>query len=375
MTTSFPALNGMAGAAYTLRAPARRDIEIVHGNWTIFLRSGAPLVTAVSNTSIPHDEILSASWRAVQEGLDIHAALFREPFGISKGDHESLLWRSESDGYHVTIADIIDSRWSMDATVTVGESASIPASTSARTVVQHHPALGYYRLSQLSDDLFDAFRNAYLALECVVSDVSKKGSSEKEADWLKRVLSNELLSAMPGGIDIDTFVTDIYFDARLPLFHAKIGNGFHLPYDEERAELRKAFDILSTVLVSLLKERISKDIPGGWGRMSQSVIDGAACASFAMDQVIFQGGGKSVACPVIFHLERGHRRFGNIWAHAEITVPELDELTGLAFAQGEVEFVSLSLLESIPLAGVAKIRIELNFLYLNNRAPKFLHKS
>jgi hypothetical protein len=52
-----------------------------------------------------------------------------------------------------------------------------------------HPSFRYFRLSQASDDLFDAYRNAYLALEAVLSDITPQklrpnGRRESERDWL-----------------------------------------------------------------------------------------------------------------------------------------------------------------------------------------------
>jgi hypothetical protein len=53
-------------------------------------------------------------------------------------------------------------------------------------------------------------RNAYLTLECLVSDKSAKKKFESESAWLKRVLGGPLAPAIPSGMNINATVDDIY---------------------------------------------------------------------------------------------------------------------------------------------------------------------
>ena len=58
-----------------------------------------------------------------------------------------------------------------------------------------HESFRYLRLSQATDDLFDAYRNAYLALESILSTITPQKSKgpgkagESEGQWLKRALT------------------------------------------------------------------------------------------------------------------------------------------------------------------------------------------
>jgi hypothetical protein len=47
----------------------------------------------------------------------------------------------------------------------------------------YHPALRFYRLSQVTDDLYDSYRNMYLAFEMLISSRFQKGN-EQELKWL-----------------------------------------------------------------------------------------------------------------------------------------------------------------------------------------------
>ena len=52
-----------------------------------------------------------------------------------------------------------------------------------------HPALRYWRLGQLTDDLFDAYRNVYLALESLLSTLRPQLPAERDVDWLRQALT------------------------------------------------------------------------------------------------------------------------------------------------------------------------------------------
>lgn len=86
----------------------------------------------------------------------------------------------------------------------------------------------YYRLSQSSTDLFEAYRNLFLALEALLNTICPKKHREGEAVWLKRSLSqaNSKTSLAPcapnGSADpIEYILNSQYINVRCKLQHAK----------------------------------------------------------------------------------------------------------------------------------------------------------
>jgi hypothetical protein len=112
-----------------------------------------------------------------------------------------------------------------------------------RVTPQHHIGFRFYRLSQVSDDLYDAFRNMYLAFELLLSAKYPKGV-EHEIDWLRASLvastvDLNLVSLAPAGADPVTHIIDkVYLNARLPLFHAKDGRTYFAPVTSNRDRRR-----------------------------------------------------------------------------------------------------------------------------------------
>lgn len=370
MSLPLPPVCGSAGAAFQLRKPAPESLLMEHAEGDVFTREGAPYITVVLRNPVRESDLRDTTWRVVQEALDVRAATHRQALSTFRGDHEYLLWIQSPAGYSLVIVDVADFRWSMNATATV---TADPNSPPPPPPVPYHPALRFYRLSQLSDDLYDSFRNAYLALECLVSDASVRGR-EYEPDWLIRVLSGPLAHAIPGGLDIHKTVENVYKFGRLPLFHAKTGKLFYLPHSDARADVQSTLGTLHILLASIMHFRVSSRIPGGWGRMSQGAVDSMARVGFRVDELIYCLGSQQEATRAPLEIVESPRRFGNIWARVVTRPPvSLAAIDSISLRVDGTDSLAVSSAEAFPLQGVSSVRLELNQLESNVSAPNPLH--
>lgn len=243
-------------------------------------------------------------------------------------------------------------------------------------LIQHHPALRYYRLSQLSDDLFDAFRNAYLALEYLASEESPKGPNESEPKWLLRVLGGPLASILPGGIDVPVFVESAYKFGRLPLFHAKSYSTFYLPHGPERLTIQNTFETLQSILASIQHHRLNPRIAFGWGQMSEALNDAMARSTYLANEVVFSDGLQSNQVSATFEIVDNPRYFGSIWGRTELLhPPPFSALERIGLLKDDSDWISMALPAKIPLADVWRVRIELRLAQGNVKAPTRLHIS
>ena len=119
----------------------------------------------------------------------------------------------------------------------------------------------YYRLSQTTEDLYDAYRNLFLALESILSTIepvqlrSNGKSYEPESVWLRRALTKakglvDIVRFVPSSVTdpIDHLFKDLYESKRTALFHAKKNRNVFLPQDLAH---RDAVTASLTVLVNL----------------------------------------------------------------------------------------------------------------------------
>ena len=58
---------------------------------------------------------------------------------------------------------------------------------------QHHAAYRYLRYSEAASNVFDAYRNMFLALESALDHIASKQQGEGETDWLGRGLATNTI--------------------------------------------------------------------------------------------------------------------------------------------------------------------------------------
>lgn len=376
MHHQLPTLSGTGGAAFLLRSPTTVSATIEHPQGLVLLIAGAPCLTVQLHTVIAPEGLRDECWRVAQEALDLRAATHRQAYSTKDGDREFITWQSGTCGYTLTIADTIQARWDAQMELTVLSPLGVPLHPAPLPPVQHHPALRYYRLSQLADDLFDAFRNAYLALEYLVSEVSPKNPGESEPNWLSRVLGEQLAPILPGGIDIPSFVESVYKFGRLPLFHAKSYSTIYLPHGPERSNVQNAFETTQAILAAIQHHRLNPRIASGWGRMSSLTSDAMARTAYVANQAVFGYGLQRLQVNADFEIVDNPRYFGSIWGRTQlIDPPPFPALERIDLLNGGLDWISMDLPACVPLAGVWRIRVELRQVQGNAKAPSRLHTS
>jgi hypothetical protein len=117
------------------------------------------------------------------------------------------------------------------------------------------------RLSQVSDDLFDSFRNLYLAFELLLAHIAPK-TEKGEGAWLCRALAEadrlvplaQTYGSKAGKV-VEDIYKEIYQGVRCRVFHAKSNNYLTSQRASDRAIVASAYDKLSR-MVFLLAEKV-----------------------------------------------------------------------------------------------------------------------
>jgi hypothetical protein len=273
-------LNGesASGAAFKLASAAPEDarlrfdqseIEMVKGQRDVVLHfCGLPSAL----------ETYQDGQRLVQQGLDLLSVLGRADCVIVDAEDEHTLWWSEPKGLVVrlvTTATFEIGIGRITLKVTDAEGNVVPPTV---IVPRYHIGFRFYRLAQVTDDLYDAYRNMYLAFEALLSSRFSRNKSEREIDWLKRAMAAAAadikiadLVAAEASEPVDGLLGRIYYDARLPLFHAKEGSTFYAPQDsaENRVIVAGALGVLTHVVLRMAKawfemRRIGGLVFPGW---------------------------------------------------------------------------------------------------------------
>jgi hypothetical protein len=135
--------------------------------------------------------------------------------------------------------------------------------TQSQPPISWHASHAYFRRSQTTDDLHEAYRNLFLALEALLSDVYPWQPGMGEGRWLKHALKHVIegygldLSRYLVGSGSDCyqlFLEEQYNAQRCALFHAKASASPSIPSDEsKRLELAAATDRIGKLYTELAR--------------------------------------------------------------------------------------------------------------------------
>lgn len=374
MQNEFPVLSGGSGAAFLLDAPAKVSLTLRFPEGLVTIRQDAAFATVALVSHLNQEDAKSDAWRVLQEALDVLAAQKQATLQTAEGDCTYLVWVKDGAGYELVFVDTADASWAMSISIST-EGGPTAAPAPPQLPPPRHPALRFYRLANVSTDLFDAFRNAYLALECLASDATPKGASESELHWLKRALDGPLLAGLPPGVIEPGAVDDIYRHGRLPTFHAKMGDTFYAPHDRERQSMQARFDTLMLLVNCLLQHRFGHTFVSRDASMSQSLYDSMALASFAYDEIVFQDGELQASLPAVVQTISSPRRFNQLWCRTTVVRPaSLHWIDAIETRKAGADWTSSVLDERVPLEGVNKITVEFNLLQYNSRSKRPAHR-
>jgi len=232
--------NFPSGIAFPLKCESEINYiwESQDSGWQVELKQGHIHAVARSRDPQAYDNLVTSGLEQIQRCQDIIAV---KKLGILVLDHPEInhIALFQRDG------ETILTHFSV-ATLGIATSVSVEVRNKDGNIKPSDPvpepiwtwAFRYYRLSQASQDIFEAYRNLFLSLEALLNNIRPKLRSEHEKRWLKNALSEvatkvQLANHTPPTIadPIDYFMKTQYTDIRCRLFHAKYPDAL-LPHAE-----------------------------------------------------------------------------------------------------------------------------------------------
>lgn len=201
--------------------------------WTLELRQGSAFVVARSPQSAGRAEALRTGFEQAERFLDILSFELTATRAIdAPGRSHILLYRNESGSGSGSVLERLQTSdipmsIKMELTVTRADGTSVPPPPPEPAAWA--PALRFYRLSQVSRNPYEAYRNLWLGLETMLSVHIPLGPKEKEGIWLRRAFTQlvgevDLSHDLPENANfVEHLMERHYAQMRCNLFHAKVG--------------------------------------------------------------------------------------------------------------------------------------------------------
>jgi hypothetical protein len=296
---TFDLLQGQTGssigAAFELARPAKRDIRWSKDGWDILVDAQCSWMM-VRGPAGPRqfEDVLESCAENAQKGLDLVSAQIGAHLIVSNFENEQLVWWSTSEGVIVRQVSIGSTTFDASASISVGDGRGNVIPPTPDSGPRWHESFRYYRLSQATTDLFDSYRNGYLALESILSDIAPQrvkqsgAIAEGESQWFRRALAESdarygLMQWVPKVVadPVQQLYQDLYVGTRSAVSHAKSGRRVLLPQNAaERREVTSSLNQLMALYQGLATSHFGVSWPGG------SLATRAAAASIS---AIFNG--------------------------------------------------------------------------------------
>jgi hypothetical protein len=199
--------------------------------WDAELRDGSRSIVIRGGPANQYDPARSEAVSKAQQALDWLSAHRVVDLGIHHADDDQLVWWTEQNRVVLRMTCVETQRAGRFASPAADESE--PLSRLTGEPIDWDPSYRYFRLSQTTDDTFDAFRNLYLALESLLDTIRpmqqpSAGKRESEIAWLKAALATVANKVdlepytLPGNGKAESKIyNEIYEARRNPVFHAK----------------------------------------------------------------------------------------------------------------------------------------------------------
>jgi hypothetical protein len=264
---------GASGAAFELRSAPKSAALVTVDGWEVEIAAGHKLVVARGGSADNYDQAVGEGAVRAQQGLDLMSVAGSVNGTIDRPEDLNLAWFATTDGVTLAARSVIQSYLSVGAaTVVVTRPDGTVVPSPSQPQLGWHPSFRYWRLAQTTDDLFDGYRNVYLALEAILSDIAPQRQSETEGAWITRALkaANALKSfepLVPEGTTnpIEYVRTRLYADTRTAVSHAKAGRRVLLPHDtHDRSVVMENLRLGSELYVLIAEAHLGLRRGGGF---------------------------------------------------------------------------------------------------------------
>jgi len=254
------------GMALKLVKPPKKSVEFRYDDMILSAEPDNPYVVFCFSGATSEKELFDIGLPLLQETLDMLCVT--GGFALATKDFESkcIAWFSV-DGMKKAIHNVSFYQ-AMQGGISARMDEFNKPYTQSLDRQAHKVGYRYLRLAEISEDLFEAYRNLYLAFENLISIKYPKGgiiSGEcvpkkiSEKNWLKQSLTSsfdefglsQFSTEDSSAKDTVNHIVKTILKARTSLFHAKEGRGGSIPCDNNLSD-RKLIKISYQMLTKLV---------------------------------------------------------------------------------------------------------------------------
>jgi hypothetical protein len=205
------------------------------------VRRGVSAIVVRGISATDHESVLLKAPELANRALDILAMTGVATMALADVWSCHAAWWPAPQATVIRIWCSATQTLKIQATAVVRDPDGTVRSPEAETTPDWHASMRYLRTSETTDDLFDAFRNVYLALESLLNKLQPRTPGENEGPWLRRALTwvhstagLEPYLRDPATDPVRAIYDELWKEVRNSIFHAKDPLTSFLPQDLAR---------------------------------------------------------------------------------------------------------------------------------------------
>lgn len=351
------------------------------------VRKGSPYIVAHTQGMSHINDVFSNGYELAQKGLDLISIMGKSNLSIRNGSYEYIAWWREGSEQILRVVAFAKSPFLMEM---LGLKFN---QTVASPKPIYHESLRYFRLSQVTDDLFDAFRNMYLSFELLLEHIEPKRKREAEGDWLRRALGsvNKVVSleqaySCANSDVVSDIYNNIYKKTRCSIFHAKNKSRL-LPQNLiDRKQVAEGLEILTNIVLLLAKKWLKVErlrerlVPDGFDLVTQPLLSNSIVIVSDNNMSLNTSetfGISDFSNPIYLHTrhapELSEPNFGVVLGTVNILeLGSLDKIATLGLLYNNDLIFSAKIGEDLICKSIDRLEIQFGIQLENIREPKYL---
>lgn len=243
------------------------------------VRQGISAVVVRGVCASDYNSIIDAMPEQANRALDIFAMIGTGRLALADvwSNHIAWWWTPDVSVVRIWCSSTLVLTMQIKGVVSNPDGAARPDDVSESSP-QWHESMRYFRMSEITDDLFDAFRNIYLALESLLNELEPRKDRETEGVWLKRALkaAGEILElsayqSTPTNEPANDLFVELWKKIRNRIFHAKSASISFLPQDAgNRTKVADAKSRYTSLYLDLAYKTFGSRLPSRGLRLSSN---------------------------------------------------------------------------------------------------------
>ncbi|WP_156173757.1 hypothetical protein [Cupriavidus basilensis] len=264
--------NSSSALACKLTHPFSKSFEWAcpDSRWHVAIDAGGGHVSARNADKMAFEDVKHHGMAAIMRALDLAAIQENLVSSVKELGDYSICRFYENEAPVVRLTSVARQAISIQLHIEQRDADGNLIPQPIPPVPVWNRAFRYYRLSQLATDIYEAYRNLYLAFEALAEHIFPRMPKEREGDWIRRAFEGahdkySLAGLVPENCRNpgDYLFGTLYKHVRCNLFHSQSADSILPYYQVDATAVQHAYEALLRVWRHISAHALGTSSGGG----------------------------------------------------------------------------------------------------------------